>query len=70
MSRIYTPPPSPPPTHSPLLREAIASLLRKVDTYGTYVIDPIVERQLTARVRRVEATLDREREIRLSGGRR
>ena len=68
MSRIYTPPPQLPPTNAPLLREAIASLLRKVGAYG--IVDPIVERQLTARVRRVEATLDREREIRLSGGRR
>jgi hypothetical protein len=35
---------------------------------GAYDVDPIVERQLAARVRRIEATLDREREIRLNGG--
>ena len=61
----YNPPPPLPPTHSPLLREAVASLLRKVDTY---VVDPIVERQLAARVRRIEDTLDREHELRIYGG--
>jgi hypothetical protein len=55
------------PTHSPLLNEAIASLLRKV---GAIIVDPIVERQLAARVRRIEATLDREQELRLYGGQR
>jgi hypothetical protein len=67
MPKIYTPPPQLPPTCSPLLRAAIASLLQKV---GAYVVDPIVERQLAARVRRIEATLDREQEIRLCGGKR
>jgi hypothetical protein len=56
--------PAPAPS-APLLHEAIASLLRKV---GAYVVDPIVERQLAARVRRIEAALDREREMRLYGG--
>ena len=67
MGRIYAEPPQLPPTNAPLLREAIASLLRKV---GSSVVDPIVERQLTDRVRRIEATLDRERELRLGGGQR
>jgi hypothetical protein len=58
-------PPSPP--SYPLLREAIASLTRKIDRG---VIDPIVERQLAARVRRIEATLDRERELSLYGRQR
>jgi hypothetical protein len=53
------------PPSTPLLREAIASLLRKMDTY---VVDPIVDRQLTDRVRRIEDTLDREHELRLYGG--
>lgn len=51
----------------PLLPEAITSLLRKVDAY---VVDPSVERQVAARVRRIEATLDREHELRLYGGQR
>ncbi|MCU1247062.1 MAG: hypothetical protein JWQ49_91 [Edaphobacter sp.] len=63
----YKPPPPLPLTSAPLLREAIASLQRKVDAY---VVDPIVERQLAARVGRIEDTLDREHELRLYGGQR
>jgi hypothetical protein len=62
--KISTPPP---PTHSLLLTEAIALLHRKV---GAHFVDPIVERQPPARVRCIEATLDREREMRLYGGQR
>jgi hypothetical protein len=58
-------PPSPPSAW--LLREAIAALTLKIGQGGT---DPIVERQLLARVRRIEATFDRECEMHLHGGQR
>jgi hypothetical protein len=50
---------------SPLLRDAIATLTLKIGLGG---VDPIVERQLSARVRPIEATLDRGCEMRLYGG--
>jgi hypothetical protein len=55
------------PPSSPLLRDAIASLTLKI---GQGIVDPIVERQLAHRVRRIEATLDLDRELRLYGGQR
>ena len=55
-------PPSPP--SYPLLRDAIASLTKKVDQG---LIDVFVERQLDARVRRIGATLDRSRELGFDG---
>jgi hypothetical protein len=58
-------PPHPP--SCPLLRDAIASLTKKIDQG---LIDQIVERQFAHRVRRIEATLDRSRELRLYGGQR
>jgi hypothetical protein len=67
MPQKISTPPQPQPTHSPLFHEAIASLHRMV---GAYVLDHIVERQLALRVRRIEATLDRERELHIYGGKR
>jgi hypothetical protein len=55
------------PRSAPLLRDAIATLTLKI---GLGDVDPIVERQLSARVRPIEATLDRERDMRLYGGQR
>jgi hypothetical protein len=57
-------PPSAP--SAPLLRDAIATLTLKIGGGA----DPIVESQLPAGVRPIEATLDREREMRLNGGQR
>jgi hypothetical protein len=54
----------PHPLSYPLLRDAIASLTGKIDQG---LIDSDVERQLAIRVRRIEATLDRERERSLYG---
>ena len=58
-------PPSIYPPSAPLLRDAIATLTLKIGLGG---VDPIVERQLSARVRPIEAALDREREMRLYVG--
>jgi hypothetical protein len=57
-------PPSPPPP--PSAPYCAASSRTKIGLGG---VDLIVERQLAARVRRIEATLDREHELRLYGGR-